>query len=150
MENMRNTLLAQGIDAMLVDSMLKSLQPKKEKTRKAYFASTNPRPSTKEERAITVYTKCMCCGSVQQTVITTKVAKDSPDIQKTVQSVCKDCPDMLRQFTHEELVTMLLIGEKPQLELHHASIKFRASLAKQLTPETVVTFTSLSAMQKGE
>jgi len=81
MEKMRNTLLAQGLDAAMVDSMLVSFKPKKDKAAKKSgwhpgMAST----SNKVDKTITAKTYCQCCGNVMVQEITIKaVSKDSPD-----------------------------------------------------------------------
>lgn len=147
MENMINALVAQGIDRAMAESMVKSFKPKKEKTAKKYFPGMST--STKVDMDVTVTSYCQCCGAKEVKVLTMKaVSKDSPDTQKVAVSVCSKCPDFVRQFTHEELVTMILLAEKSAQELRHASVKFRAQLAQKLTPETVITFTTLSNMER--
>jgi hypothetical protein len=147
MENMIKALVAQGISQDMAESMVKSFKPKKEKTAKKYFPGMST--STKVDKTITAKTYCQCCGNVMVQEITIKaVSKDSPDEQKLATSVCSQCPDFVRQFSHEELVTMILLGEKSAQELRNSSVKFRAMLAQKLTPETVITFTTLSNMDK--
>ena len=149
MENMRNALLAQGIDVALVDSMMKSFKPKKEKTAKKSGWYPGMTTSTKVDMDVTVTTYCQCCGSKTVQVVHMKaVSKNSPDTQKLAASVCDKCPEFIRQFTHEELVAMIMLGEKSVQELRGSSVKFRAMLAKTLTPEAVVTFTTLSDRER--
>lgn len=150
MEELRKKLLAQGLDEAIVDSMLASIRPKKAKTaRKKNPFAAGFSTSRKVEKLVTTYTYCQCCGSVHiQELLVKAVSEDSPDKQRLECSVCKDCPSFLRQFSHEELVSIILLGAKPQMELHQGSVKFRAQLAKQLTPEATITFTSLATLNK--
>lgn len=147
MENMIKALVAQGISQDMAESMVKSFKPKKEKTAKKYFPGMGT--SNKVDMDVTVSSYCQCCGTKEVTIVKMKaVSKDSPDTQKVAVSVCHKCPEFVRQFTHEELVTMILLAEKSAQELRHASVKFRAQLAQKLTPETVITFTTLSNMER--
>ena len=150
MEELKKKLLAQGLDESIVDSMLASLKQKKEKPAKKkspFHAGFST--SRKVEKLITTYTYCQCCGSIHtQEILIKAVSEDSPDKQRLECSVCKDCPTFLRAYTHEELVSIVLLGAKSQMELHQGSVKFRAQLAKQLTPEEVITFTSLANHNK--
>jgi len=149
MENMREKLIAQGIAPEMVDSIMKSFKPKKEKSAKKYFPGMST--STKVDKLVTTKSYCQCCGSVHtQEIMIKATSKDSPDEQKLAISVCANCPDFVRQFTHEQLVAMILLGEKSAQELRFASVKFRGQLSQKLTPEAVITFTTLSAMQKEE
>lgn len=146
MEKMLEALIAQGIDPAMAASMVKAFKPKKEKAAKRpSFGFT----STKVDKEVTITSYCQCCGSKTVTKIMMKAtSKDSPDTQKTATSVCSACPDFVRQFTHEQLVTMILIGEKSAQELRFASVAFRGQLAQKLTPEGVITFTTLSNMER--
>lgn len=150
MEELRKKLLAQGLDEAIVDSMLASIKPKKEKAaRKKNPFHAGFSTSRKVEKLVTTYTYCQCCGSVHiQELLVKAVSEDSPDKQRLECSVCNNCPTFLRNFSHEELVSIILLGAKPQMELHQGSVKFRGQLAKSLTPEEVITFTSLSNHNK--
>jgi hypothetical protein len=140
MENMKATLLAQGIDPMLVDSILKSFRPPKEKKAKANaFFSSGPK---KVEKDVLVVTRCMCCGDIKKETITMKVLPNSPLVQKLAVSVCPLCPEFLAQLTKEELITLVIFNEKPNPELHHMQLKFRIMLAKKTTPSDAINFTS--------
>ena len=145
MEDMINKLVAQGIDRSLAESMVASLKPKKEKAKK--------RPSMgfvskKVDKNVTVTSICQCCGSRSiYNIMIKATSDDSPDTQKTATSVCSACPDFLRQFTHEELVTIVLLAEKSSPELRNSSIKLRAHIAQKLTPEKVIKFTTLSNLE---
>jgi hypothetical protein len=146
MEDMINKLVAQGIDRSLAESMVASLKPKKAKVVKR---PTNGYVSKKVDKEITITSICQCCGTKDVSKVTIKATStDSPDTQKVSTSVCSACPDFVRQFTHEQLVTMILIGEKSAQELRFASVKFRGQLSQKLTPEKVITFTTLSNMEK--
>lgn len=150
MENMRKALLAQGLDATMVDSMLKSFKPKAEKkAKKSGWYPGMPGSSTKIDKEVLVTTYCQCCGSKHEQLVNMKaVSKDSPDTQKLACSVCVNCPEFIRQFTHEQLVSMILLAEKPAQELRHGSVRFRASLASQMSPEDIIVFTTLSDRER--
>lgn len=150
MEELRKKLLAQGLGADLVDSMLASMKPKKARkpAKKSPFHAGFS-TSRKVDKLVTTYTYCQCCGSVHvQEVMIKTTSDDSPDKQRLECSVCKDCPAFLRSFSYEELVSIVLLGAKPQMELHQGSVKFRGQLAKMVTPEEVITFTNLTDHNK--
>lgn len=149
-DKIKTALLAQGIDSAIVDSMLKSMKPKKDPTEKKKKGGWYPgmTSSTKIDKEVLVKTYCQCCSSVEEQTVNMKVtSKFSPDVQKLAVSVCSKCPDFVRQFSHEELVSMLLMGEKPTQEMQVASIRTKAKLAKKLTPEQVITFTAVADMK---
>jgi hypothetical protein len=147
MENMIKALVAQGIDPTMAASMVASFKPKKEKSTKK--TSNGFFVSKKVDMDVTAKTYCQCCGSVSTQVVSMKAtSKDSPKELKLACSVCSECPTFVRQFSYEELVAMILIGEKSAQELRFASVKFKGQLAKKLTPEGVIKFTTLSNLEK--
>jgi hypothetical protein len=142
MKEMISKLVAQGIDIAIATSMVESFKPKTEKKKKGGWHPGMESSSTKIEAPVDVYTRCILCNKIEHQVVTMKIDPKSPTTQKVSCSVCKNCPEYLAQFTHAELISIILLGEKPQPELNGASVKMRANMAQKLTPKEVITYAS--------
>ena len=144
MEDMRTKLEAAGIEPGMIDTLMKSFKPPKEKAekKKGSWYPGMPSSSNKIEVPVDVHTHCNCCGAVHHQVVTMKIAKNSPTEQHLGCSVCTDCVEFVSSFTHEELVSMILLGEKPNPDLHSAGVRGRGRMAKKMKPMDVILFTN--------
>ena len=139
MEDMIKMLVAQGIDAAIAESMVKSFKPKKERekrkgTKNAFF-------SKKKEIEVEVTIICECCRNTWQEVKTVIVKDDdSPDKMRLPVSSCKECPDFFRAMTHEQLVSLCLAAHNPSIMHAYPRTTSQVKLAKKLSPEEILVF----------
>lgn len=140
MEDMIKMLVAQGIDAAIAESMVKSFKPKKEKTKKNAFFAGKATPKKKEiEVEVTII--CECCRNTWQEVKTVIVKDDdSPDKMRLPVSSCKECPDFFRAMTHEQLVSLCLAAHNPSIMHAYPRTTSQVKLAKKLSPEEILVF----------
>lgn len=142
LEKMKAALMAQGISEVMVDSMLKSLKPKKDPAtaRKAYFAGQSK--SKKIDMAVEVTVICECCGNTYtETRVIKAINEDSPKEMKLPVSSCDNCPDYFRALTHEQLVSLALAAHNPIVRHSMPRTSSQVKLAKRLTPEEMLNFT---------
>jgi hypothetical protein len=141
--NAIETLVAQGIPQKMAERIVAQAQaeskPKEKKARKGYFPGMNT-SKKKVPMEVEVLVVCECCGATETTVKTIDALPDSPKTMKTATMLCNKCPDMFRALTHEQLVSLALVRHHAGIMHLHTRDKGQIAMAKQLTPEEVVTY----------
>jgi hypothetical protein len=141
MEKLIETLVAQGIDRALAESMAASFKPKKEKTsgpkKNGFFASKK----TKVEMQVECTVICECCGATELQMKTVQaVDGESPKEMKLPVSSCPNCIEYFRAMTHEQLVNLALAAHNPTIRHDHPRTSSQVKLAKRLTAEEVLNY----------
>jgi hypothetical protein len=145
------SLKAQGIVPILIAAMVKQAvktveranRPPKEIKKKGKWFPGMAVASDKIEVDIAVTSTCSSCSHVACTMVRTVIKKNSPLTQKVSVSLCRHCPDFYRGFTHEELVSLVLIKEHHGMKLENMPNRLQIRMAKKMRPEDVITYTDV-------
>ena len=138
-----NNLVAQGIpkaiaERIAADAAKADTPKKKEKKPGRYFPGMSDRKK-KVDITVDVLVVCECCGAAEATTKVIQGNEDSPTSMKVATSICSKCPDYLRQFSHEQLVALVLAKEHPGIKRDYKMNRSHVQFATKHTPEEIVT-----------
>lgn len=132
-----------GVTVSMAERMLKAMtKPEKKEKKAGRWFPGMPSNSNKVEVEIDVTIICGCCGSQKHEKRTVKQSKGSPLEMKTGTSLCENCPDFMRKFTKEQLISLVLVKEHPVFSREYSTLRAQTKIACKLPPAEVVTFIS--------
>lgn len=150
-EKIRQSMKADGLGQVIIDSIMRNLErqsrPKAEKKKRGGWHPGMTSKTAKIEAEVEVTAKCQCCGDVTHWTVITKIAPNSPRVQKVAMSLCPQCPDYLRTLDKEQLVTIILMKEHPDVAIRNNLTPTHIRMSHLYTPENIV---AMGFNKKGE
>lgn len=139
-EELMQKLIEQGIDAAMAESLAKSAvkgsTEKKTSNKKRYFGP--PRPKKYVGR-LEVTDVCATCNTRTKRAIITEIDPNKPRSLEVVVSLCSACIPRYRAMEKEELISLILLKDHPDVGFRMLSNKAQIRIAKTRTPEWVAT-----------
>lgn len=135
-------LMSQGMTERMAQRILSQLdkenKPKGAAKKKGHYFPGMSKAKKKVTLTVDVLVVCECCGATSTTTRQIEGYEDSPKTMKVATSICSSCPDHFRQFTHEQLVALLVAKEHPGIKMQYKMNRSHENFAKRYTPEEIV------------
>jgi hypothetical protein len=119
-------------------SLERQSRPKAEKKKRGGWHPGMKSKTAKIEAEVEVTARCQCCGDVTHWTVITKIAPNSPRVQKVAISLCWKCPDYIRTLDKEQLVTIILMKEHPDVAIRNNLTPTHIRMSRMYTPEDIV------------
>jgi hypothetical protein len=138
-----------GFMPLIADSMIKHAikleeaesRPKKER-KKTGWNPAMAGTSNKIEASVEITSVCQTCGDVKVETKLVLIKPDGPRTMKIGVSICNACPAFFRSLKKDVLVSLLLLKEHPAIGTHNTPNLTQVRMAKRMTPEEVIVFTT--------
>lgn len=130
-------LVSQGIDESLAESMYKSAVKGAPKKRKGNPAAGESRPKKYVGRF--EFTEiCMTCGSRTTKRMIMEIDPNKPRSTEVPVNICNACIPRYRAMTQDELISLIILKDHPDVGFRMLNNKGQIKLAKSRTPEDLI------------
>ena len=140
LKNLIATGIPEAIAKRILADVAKNSQPKETKKKKPgkWFPGMSESKNKKRDVEIDVLVVCECCGGSEASTRIISTTDEDPKPMKLATSICNKCPDYLRQFSHKQLVALVLTKEHPGIKLEYKMNRSHVKFALKHTPEEIV------------
>lgn len=139
-EELVKKLIEQGIDAAMAESLansaLKGSKPKKEGASRKNLGQ--PR-GKKHIGRLEVTDVCATCSTRTKRTIITEIDPNKPRSLDVIVNLCSACIPRYRAMTSEQLISLIILKDHPDIGFRMLSNKEQIRLAKTRTPEWLFT-----------